>query len=132
MIYGIGTDILAIKRIESIYKKYSEAFPRRILSRIEALEFDNKFSAKNKQDAVRFLAKRFAAKEALAKAVGTGVVAPVSLHNISLNHTPAGKPEFICEPVLSAWLTEQGIGKLHLSLSDEARYISAFVVAETA
>lgn len=132
MIYGIGTDILAIKRIEILYKKYGDALPRRILSRIEELEFQNAFAQPNSPDAVRFLAKRFAAKEAFAKAMGTGVSAPVSLHNINITHLPSGKPEFVCENELAAWLAEQKIVKIHLSLSDEKNYVTAMVVAETA
>ncbi|QMT32782.1 holo-ACP synthase [Conchiformibius steedae DSM 2580] len=132
MIYGIGTDILAVKRIETLYKKYGEALPRRILSRIEALEFADKFSPKNRDEAVRFLAKRFAAKEAFAKAVGTGIREPVGFHGISVSHNEAGKPEFVCEEALKQWLVAKNIVKIHLSLSDEARYVSAFAVAETA
>ncbi|MDO5357298.1 MAG: holo-ACP synthase [Conchiformibius sp.] len=132
MIYGIGTDILSVKRIETLYKKYGEALSRRILSRIEELEFANEFSQKNKGEAVRFLAKRFAAKEAFAKAVGTGLREPVSLHNISIGHNSAGKPEYLCETVLKQWLEQNGICKIHLSLSDEERYISAFALAEAA
>lgn len=130
MIYGIGNDILAIKRIEELYKKYGEALPRRILSRIEALEFAQ-FSA-NHDTAVRFLAKRFAAKEALSKAVGTGFREPVSLHNISIGHNDLGKPEFLLDAPLSAWLAENGVGKIHLSLSDERDYVAAMVVAQQA
>ncbi len=132
MIYGIGTDILAIKRIEQLYKKYGEALPRRILSRIEELEFTNRFAQQNSADAVRFLAKRFAAKEAFAKALGTGVREPVSLHNINITHTELGKPEFVYENELKEWLEAKGIVKVHLSLSDEERYVTAMAVAETA
>lgn len=132
MIYGIGTDILSIKRIEELHKKYGEALPRRILSRIEELEFTNRFAQQNSADAVRFLAKRFVAKEAFAKAMGTGVRAPVSLHNISITHTSLGKPEFVYEKELQDWLDEQKMVKVHLSLSDEQRYVTAMVVAESA
>lgn len=128
MIYGIGNDILAIKRIEELYKKYGEALPRRILSRIEALEFAQIVA--NHDTAVRFLAKRFAAKEAFSKAVGTGFRDPVSLHNISIGHNDLGKPEFLFDPPLSVWLSQQGISKIHLSLSDEHAYVAAMVVAQ--
>ena len=120
MIYGIGTDILSIKRIEELYKKYGEALPRRVLSRIEELEFTNRFAQQNSTDAVRFIAKRFTAKEAFAKAMGTGVRTPV-----------LGKPEFVFEKELQSWLTKQKIVKIHLSLSDEQRYVTAMVVAES-
>lgn len=132
MIYGIGTDILSIKRIEELYKKYGEALPRRVLSRIEELEFTNRFAQQNSTDAVRFIAKRFTAKEAFAKAMGTGVRTPISLHNISITHSPLGKPEFVFEKELQNWLNKQKIVKIHLSLSDEQRYVTAMVVAESA
>lgn len=130
MIYGIGNDILAVKRIEELYKKYSEALPRRILSRIEVLEFEQ--FANHQANAVRFLAKRFAAKEALSKALGTGFREPVSFHNMSMGHNDLGKPEFLFETALQTWLTEHGVGKIHLSLSDEEDYVAAMVVAQTA
>lgn len=132
MIYGIGTDILTIKRIEQLFKKYGEALPRRILSRIEELEFTTNFpNAKNDEAAILFLAKRFAAKEAFSKAVGTGIREPVSLSQISIGHNDLGKPEFLLEAALQNWLTEQGIGKVHLSLSDESESVVAMVVVET-
>lgn len=131
MIYGIGTDILSIKRIEELYKKYGDALPRRILSRIEELEFTNCFAQQNGEDAVRFIAKRFTAKEAFAKAVGTGIQAPVSLHNISITHSPLGKPEFVYEQLLQEWLNERSITKVHLSLSDEQHYVTAMVLVES-
>lgn len=131
MIYGIGTDILAVKRIETLYKKYGEALPRRILSPIEILEFANEFN-KNREAATHFLAKRFSAKEAFSKAVGTGIREPVSMHNISISHNPSGKPEFLFEAPLQQWLEQKNIRYVHLSLSDEKDYISAFAIAESA
>ena len=127
MIYGIGTDILAVKRIANLMKKYGDALPRRILSHIEQHEFDLAGARK-----VHFLAKRFAAKEAFSKAVGTGIRGEVSFQNISIGHNRLGRPEFLCEPALQNWLDGRGIVRIHLSLSDEADYVSAFAVAEAA
>lgn len=124
MIYGIGTDILTISRIEKLYEKYGQALAERLLSRIELLEWR---SAGNKTN---FLAKRFAAKEAFAKAVHTGLRAPVTLHHISIAHDKLGRPEFIAEPPLQAWLRDQGIARVHLSLSDDNGTVVAFAVAE--
>lgn len=125
MIYGIGTDIVALARIEKLHKKYGQAFAQRLLSRIELLEYPQAGSPAN------FLAKRFAAKEAFAKAVGTGLRSPVSLRNIGVGHDGLGKPEFICEPELQQWLQAKGIRRVHLSMSDEDGRVSAFAVAET-
>ncbi|MDK4680712.1 holo-ACP synthase [Kingella negevensis] len=124
MIYGIGTDILTIQRIEAMYKKHGEVLPRRLLSHIEQHEFATCPNAAN------FLAKRFAAKEAFAKAVGTGIREPVSFRNISVGHNDLGKPEFVCETELQNWLAKQGIERVHLSLSDDSNQVVAFAVAE--
>ena len=124
MIYGIGTDILRIERIEQLYGKYGQALAERLLSRIELLEWR---SVGNKTN---FLAKRFAAKEAFAKAVHTGLRSPVTLHHISIAHDKLGRPEFVVEPPLQEWLCQQGIGRVHLSLSDDNGVVVAFVVAE--
>ena len=124
MIYGIGTDILRIERIEQLYDKYGQALAERLLSRIELLEWR---SVGNKAN---FLAKRFAAKEAFAKAVHTGLRSPVTLHHISIAHDKLGRPEFVVEPPLQEWLRQQGIGRGHLSLSDDNGAVVAFVVAE--
>ena len=124
MIYGIGTDILRIERIEQLYGKYGQALAERLLSRIELLEWR---SVGNKTN---FLAKRFAAKEAFAKAVHTGLRSPVTLHHISIAHDKLGRPEFVVEPPLQEWLRQQGIGRVHLSLSDGNGAVVAFAVAE--
>ena len=126
MIYGIGTDILRIERIEQLYDKYGQALAERLLSRIELLEWR---SVGNKTN---FLAKRFAAKEAFAKAVHTGLRSPVTLHHISIAHDKLGRPEFVVEPPLQEWLSRQGIGRVHLSLSDDNGAVVAFAVAEKA
>ena len=126
MIYGIGTDILRIERIEQLYGKYGQVLAERLLSRIELLEWR---SVGNKTN---FLAKRFAAKEAFAKAVHTGLRSPVTLHHISIAHDNLGHPEFVVEPPLQEWLRQQGIGRVHLSLSDDNGAVVAFAVAEKA
>ena len=125
MIYGIGTDILDIQRIEHIYQRYGAVFARRILTADEWELFQNTPSA-------RFLAKRFAAKEAFAKAVRTGLISPVSLQNISILHDDSGAPYFSVNAVLQTWLQKRHIEHLHLSISDEKNLVIAMVVAEIA
>lgn len=124
MIYGIGTDIVDVKRIEKLHKKYGQTFAERILSQVEMHDWP----AAGRP--VKLLAKRFAAKEAFAKAVGTGIRAPVIFHNISVGHDELGKPEFICSPELQRWLQARGIKQVHLSMSDEEDVVMAFAVAE--
>ena len=74
--------------------------------------------------------KRFAAKEAFAKAVGTGIRGAVSFRNIGVGHDALGKPELFFAPALTKWLEEQGIRSCHLSMSDEEDTVMAFVIAE--
>lgn len=125
MIYGIGTDLVTISRIGKMCKTYgANAVADKILSRIEYLEWP---SASNP---VLFLAKRFAAKEAFSKAVHTGLRSPVTLHNIGIGHDELGRPEFLVEPALQAWLKQKKIGRVHLSISDEADQVVAFAIAE--
>jgi holo-[acyl-carrier protein] synthase len=124
MIYGIGTDIVAMRRISAALEKFGERFAARILAPEERAEFAaHKFPA-------RFLAKRFAAKEAFAKALGTGVRHPVTLHNIRVGHDSLGKPSLAFAPSLADDLARRGINGHHLSLSDEEDMAVAFVILE--
>lgn len=124
MIYGIGTDIVAVRRIEAILERHGEALARRILAVEEWAAFRQSVAP------ARFLARRFAAKEAFAKAFGTGMRPPVSWHNISIAHDRLGKPELSLAPGLEALLAQRGVGCRHLSISDEKELAVAFVVLE--
>lgn len=126
MIYGIGTDIVEPSRIAQSLEKYGERFARRLLAEQEWSDY--------MKDAkpVLFLAKRFAAKEALSKAMGTGFRSPVTLNNIVVTHTSLGKPYFRFHPELDALIRREGIVSHHLSLSDELNLASAFVILERA
>lgn len=124
MIYGIGTDIAAIYRFETLLAKHDQALVKKILTEAEQRDYPAQ-----KQPAV-FLAKRFAAKEAFAKAVGQGLRHPVTLHNVGVGHGPLGKPVYVCAPELADWLAERGISTVHLSISDERDNVVAFAIAE--
>ncbi len=124
MIFGIGTDIVTVSRIEAAIARHGAAFAERILSAQELPEYTaHAFPA-------RFLSKRFAAKEALAKATGNGLRHPVSLQRISVSHSELGKPEFLFDTELTAHLQKLGIIRHHLSLSDERDMAVAFVILE--
>jgi holo-[acyl-carrier protein] synthase len=124
MIFGIGTDIVAYARIESLYQRYGERFAQRILSEIEMDEF-----AKHSNPA-RLLMKRFAAKEALAKAAGSGLRHPVSMQNITVGHDEQGKPVFAFAAELTEHFYKLGVKRHHLSISDERDVAVAFVILE--
>jgi holo-[acyl-carrier protein] synthase len=125
MIAGVGTDIAAVARLGKLYERHGERALDKLLAAAERADF-----AKAK-DPARFLAKRFAAKEAFGKALGTGVVAPAILPNIAVVHDTLGKPSFDYAPPLAAYLAERGLSA-HLSISDEQEFAIAFVVMEHA
>ncbi len=125
MIFGIGTDIVEVSRIEESLARFGEAFAQRILTEREWLAFAQS------QTGARFLAKRFAAKEAFAKAMGTGLRAPATFQNIGIAHDDLGKPVFDLAAELQSHLDARGIRACHLSVSDEKALAVAFVVLET-
>jgi holo-[acyl-carrier protein] synthase len=124
MIYGIGTDIVAYARIASLHERYGERFAQRILSENEMAEF-----VTHAQPA-RLLMKRFAAKEALAKATGMGLRHPVSMSQMTVVHDQQGKPGFVFAAELTAYFKQLGISRHHLSISDEREVAVAFVILE--
>ena len=123
MIHGIGTDLVAVARLRDMWQRHGERALDKLLAPAERA--DCRASA----DPARFLAKRFAAKEALGKALGTGIRAPVLLPEIAVAHDDLGKPMFAYGAELDRWIAERGL-VAHLSLSDEADYAQAFVVVE--
>lgn len=125
MIHGVGTDIVEYARIEKMFARYGERLAERLLSNSELPELSVH------ADPARFLAKRFAAKEAFAKAVGSGMRHPVSLQRIGITHDGLGKPVLQFDKTLRAYLAQLGISGHHLSISDERDFIVAFVVLET-
>lgn len=125
MIHGIGTDIADIRRFEELLSRHGERASSKILSPGELEE------CRASRDPARFLAKRFAAKEALGKAYGTGVRDPMLMPEISVIHDRLGKPSFAFGEDLSQVIFGLGL-KAHLSLSDEREFAIAFVVLEKA
>jgi holo-[acyl-carrier protein] synthase len=123
MIAGIGTDIVAVARLGRLYERHGERALARLLAPLERTDFETA------RDPARFLAKRFAAKEAFGKALGIGVAAPATLPSISVVHDALGKPAFDYAPKLAQLLTERGL-VAHLSISDEQDFALAFVVLE--
>ena len=124
MIFGVGTDIVFYERIKAMHERYGERAAQHILSEREMPEFAAS------RDPARLLMKRFAAKEALAKAAGTGLRPPLLLPRISVIHDELGKPMFAFDDELAAHLAGMGIARHHLSISDERDSAVAFVVLE--
>ena len=125
MIYGVGTDIVNIDRIQKIILKNREGFIKRVLTEHEQALFANK------ADSAAFCAKRFAAKEAFSKALGTGIGKVISFQDLTVRNNENGKPHFIPSEKLRLYLLEKGIKQAHLSISDESQNAVAFVILET-
>jgi len=123
-IYGIGIDLCDIKRVEKSLGRHAEAFANKILHPNEKAIFDErKFKA-------RYLAKRFAAKEAFAKAIGTGIAEGVILPDIEIKNDDLGKPYLVLHGKSQVKLDLIGATRIHLSISDEKHYAIAQVLIE--
>jgi holo-[acyl-carrier protein] synthase len=121
MIFGIGTDIVRISRIQSGLDRYGERFARRILAGQELDDFQRTLHP------ARFLARRFAAKEAVVKAYGTGFTQGMTFQDIVISHDAAGKPLLLLSGRALELQHEMGIGEKFISISDEQEYAVAFV-----
>ena len=124
MIVGIGTDLVEIVRVERALERHGDRFARRILV---AREYE-RFTAHRKPAA--YLAKRFAAKEAFSKAMGTGIRAPVNWQNLGVVNHSSGRPYFELSEALAEFVLRRGIQSVHVSLTDERGMAAAFVVLE--
>jgi holo-[acyl-carrier protein] synthase len=126
VIFGVGTDIVEIERIRKALERWGERFAERILCAPELGRFK-----KHKQPAA-YLAKRFAAKEAFTKALGTGIKAPANWHGVWVANLPSGKPVLEFTADLKAVLDRKQISQAHLSLADERGMAVATVILECA
>jgi holo-[acyl-carrier protein] synthase len=130
MIYGIGTDICKIPRIEAALARHGERFAKKILGPQELEKFRAR-SAKNAVRGVRFLATRFAAKEAFSKAIGLGLRMPMTWPAAQMLNHPSGKPMIICSGVLADFMEKNRLSA-QVTISDEEEYAVAFVIVEQA
>lgn len=119
---SVGTDILQIARIEAVIDRQGERFVQRILTPTEQTQYASS------QQPARFLAKRFAAKEALAKALGTGIGRGVSWQHIQIDHNAFGAPEVSLTAGAARVARDKGCPNVALSLADEQDYVVAFAV----
>jgi holo-[acyl-carrier protein] synthase len=124
MIYGVGQDLVEIRRVERALERFGERFARRILCEAELARF-----RRHRQPAA-YLAKRFAAKEAFTKALGTGIHAPANWHGVWVSNLRSGKPQLEFSPALQELLQRRKISRAHLSLTDEREIASATVILE--
>jgi len=124
VIYGVGTDLIEIQRIDRALKRFGERFAKRILCEPELKRF------RAHKQPVAYLAKRFAAKEAFTKALGTGIHAPANWHGVWVVNLKSGKPQLEFSDDLQKLLKQKQIRRSHLSLTDEREIASATVILE--
>lgn len=128
MIYGIGTDIIQISRIEAALRRNGDRFAERILG-AEELDKYRRRKAKVEARGIRFLATRFAAKEAFSKAIGLGMRMPMTWQAMQTLNAPSGKPVAVTSGGLKQFMEQNGL-IAQISITDEAEYAVAFVIVE--
>ena len=122
MIFGIGTDVLQAERVEQTWQRFGEHFARRVL-------LDEEFALFEKaKRPVRFLAMRFAAKEAIVKALGTGFANGIWVRDVGMLPNKLGQPQIVYSERGLEMCKKLGVGEGHLTLSDEAGLIVAVAV----
>jgi holo-[acyl-carrier protein] synthase len=126
VIFGVGTDVVEIDRIRKALERWGERFAERILSPSELKRF------KSHRQQANYLAKRFAAKEAFTKALGTGIKAPANWHGVWVANLPSGKPQLQFSEPLKKVLSSHAITGSHVSLADERGIAVATVILECA
>jgi holo-[acyl-carrier protein] synthase len=126
-IVGIGTDIVAIARLRRLVDEYGERLVTRLLAPDECAAYRTFCDA---PPAAAFLARRFAAKEAAAKALGCGIGAEARFTELAVGHTDQGAPQLCLTGAARRRADHLGVTRLHLSISDERDQALAFVLLE--
>lgn len=127
-IAGIGTDMIYITRIQRSYERFGQRFLDRILGEQEKQIFARRYARDSKRG-IRFLATRFAAKEAFSKAIGLGMRMPMAWSRMQTLNAPSGKPTVVLGEELALWY-QQRFGAAHITVTDESDLVMAFVVIE--
>jgi holo-[acyl-carrier protein] synthase len=129
MIYGIGTDIIDIRRLQGTLQRRGERFAEKVLGPNELAVYHAR-RARVAQRGLSYLATRFSAKEAFSKAIGMGMRMPMTWRACEILKAPSGKPQIQLHGALAEWFAARGL-VAHVSVSDESDYAAAFVVVET-
>ncbi len=128
LIYGIGADVVDIRRIEDALARFGRRFAERVLGPQELARYDERRSRVERRG-LAFLATRFAAKEALSKALGLGMHAPMSWRAAEIVNAPSGRPRVVTHGALATFVTAKNL-RLHISISDERDIALAYAIAE--
>lgn len=124
MIYGLGVDIIQISRMAAALSR-TPGLAKRVLTEAEYQQF------LQSRDPERFMAKRFAAKEAVVKALGTGIGQGVGWQQLQIDKTALGKPLVVLSGYAKGLADELNIRHWHLSYTDEKAYVVAMAIAES-
>ena len=130
MIFGIGTDIIDIRRLQATVERRGERFAQKVLGERELAVYRER-SARVAQRGLSYLATRFSAKEAFSKAIGLGIRSPMTWRACEILNEPGGKPVVRLSGELADWFRARG-WVAHVSVTDETDYAAAYVVVETA
>lgn len=128
MIYGIGTDVCSIARMDAAVQRNGDRFAQRVLGGGELAEYERRMS-KVRQRGINYLATRFAAKEAFSKSIGLGIHSPMRWRDCEILKLPSGQPIIVLHDALKDWCAARSLRFL-VSVSDEADTALAMVVAE--
>jgi holo-[acyl-carrier protein] synthase len=129
MIYGIGTDVCDLRRIQATLVRRGERFAEKVLGPDELLVFRAR-RARVEARGLAYLATRFSAKESLSKAIGLGMHMPMTWRACEILNEPSGRPFVRLHGALAAWFSERAL-RAQVTLSDETDYVVSFVVVET-
>jgi holo-[acyl-carrier protein] synthase len=129
MIFGIGTDLCDVRRIQATLERRGERFAQRVLGPDELIIFRAR-SARAPGRGLRYLATRFSAKEAFSKAIGLGIRTPMTWGACQVLNHPSGQPCIRLSGALADWFEARAL-LAHVTLTDEADYAASFVVVET-
>ncbi len=128
MVYGIGTDICDIRRIQATLERQGERFAAKILSPGELATFKER-GQRLPVRAVRYLATRFSAKEAFSKAIGLGMRMPMTWRSCEIAKLQSGAPTIVLHGALKDWFEAKGL-QAHITVTDESEYAASFCVVE--
>ena len=128
MIFGVGIDVVEIDRIAASYARFGERFANRILGAREFERFQAR-RARSSQRGLAFLSTRFAAKEAVAKALGLGMRTPMRWHSVEILNDASGRPTAAVHSDLRRFVERHRL-RLHVSLTDERATATAYAIAE--
>ena len=129
MIYGVGTDVCDVRRVQATLARRGDRFAGKVLGPDELKVFHAR-RAKVESRGIAYLATRFSAKEAFSKAIGMGMHMPMTWRDCEILNERSGKPYVQLRGELAAWFAQRGL-VAHVSVTDETDYVATFVVVET-